>query len=311
MARLLIAALVLLAASSRPAAAQDRVTVFLHGFNSNGASWYATASRLGARLRIAPTAPNLPWHLPFDQQASGLHQAASAAGAPPDTVVVGHSNGGLIARQLSTKRPLGGIVTLGSPHAGAPLARNIQAAGVHYLVTGQKLGLLLYMLGASNGTNQFSGIWFSPGLAPLRAAIATLGLALESSTAIAREALFVSTSVPVLSDMVPGSPALSALNSASNLARERAAVPRRVGLVYAARDWWIGAPFVAAQPEYQVLGQRGRRKRHRFSGLHPRLLRLPQLRAMGSGGDLHPQPGGERDRRLAHLQLRLVLGDLR
>ena len=55
MARLLIAALVLLAASSRPAAAQDRVTVFLHGFNSNGASWYATASRLGARLRIAPT----------------------------------------------------------------------------------------------------------------------------------------------------------------------------------------------------------------------------------------------------------------
>ncbi len=254
MARQLIAALILLAAV-QPASAQDRLTVFLHGFNSSADGWGATASRLAVRMQIVKYAPNLPWWVPYDAQATFLHNEANAAGAPSNTVVVGHSNGGLVARQLSTKRALGGIVTLGSPHLGAPLARNIQGVTHQYYVTAQKLSLLLYMLGASNGTNQFTGTWFSPGLAPVRAAVAALGLALSYTVGSIEASVGPIVTAPVLTDMAPGSPALNALNSAGNLARESMAVPRRVGLVYAARDWWVGAPLVAGAPHLQYWAQ--------------------------------------------------------
>jgi pimeloyl-ACP methyl ester carboxylesterase len=247
---LLLAALVVFVAA--PAAAQDRVTLFLHGFSSNAATWQDTAARLAARLQITPVVPELPWHLPFDTQASHLNGLAT--GAPADMVAIGHSNGGLVARQLSTKRALGGLVTLGTPHEGAPLVRNARAAGVFYLVTTQKLGALLHMLGAV-GNNQYTGIWFSPGLAPLRTAIAALGLTLEQAAAIGQYLLPAFPDLPVMADMAPGSAALASLNSAGNLARERAAVPKRVGLVFAATDWWKGGPFVAVAPERQDQAQ--------------------------------------------------------
>ncbi|MEP7117988.1 MAG: hypothetical protein ABI880_10420 [Acidobacteriota bacterium] len=255
MARHLIAAAVLVALA-QPAQAQDRPTVFLHGFNSSAASWAATASRLQSRLQIAASIPELPWQLPYDAQANQLQALATGAGAPPNMVLVGHSNGGLVARQLSTKRPVGGIVTLGSPHQGAPLAATIQGVTQQYALVGQKLGQLLYMLGASNGTNRFTGLWNSPGMAPVRTAITTLGVALYYTVASIEQTIYPVVTAPVLRDMTPGSPVLTSLNSAGNLAREHVAVPARVGLVFAAREWWVGAPFVAGAPQLQYSGDR-------------------------------------------------------
>lgn len=257
MARVCLMLLALIAATAAPAAAQDRLTVFLHGFNSGPDSWGDTASRLAARLQIIKYVPTLPWHLPYDTQATQLNNEANAAGAPANTVVVGHSNGGLVARQLSTKRALGGIVTLGSPHRGAPLAANVREVANRYLWMGDKLNMLLFMLGARNGTNQFTGIWFSPGMAPVRASVATLGAVLWQAFSTIEQSIGPVVTAPVLADMTPASPILTALNSAGNLARESAAVPRRVGLVYAARDWWIGAPFVAGAPHLQYWGHEG------------------------------------------------------
>lgn len=242
-------------AAAAPVQAQDRATLFLHGFNSNAATWQATASRLQARLQITPYLPDLPWYLPWDVQAGRLNDAANGVGAPPNTVVVGHSNGGLVARQLSTRRPLGGLVSLGSPHEGLPLARNLRFAGLHYAFMGQNLGTLLYMLGATNGTNRFTGLWFSPGMAPVRAIVASLGVLLHQASATAEYGVVGAPDLPVLADMTPGSAALSGLNSGGNLSRERAAVPRRVGMVFAAQDWWVGGPFAAAAPEHKYTAQ--------------------------------------------------------
>lgn len=241
----------MLAALARPAAAQDRLTVFLHGFNSTASSWADTASRLEARLQIVKALPELPWHVPFDAQANHLN--GLAAGAPANTLLVGHSNGGLVARQLSTKRPVGGIVTLGSPHLGAPLARNIRGVTSHYLSTGDKISVLLFMVGAT-GNNRFTGIWNSPGVAWIRSAISGLGAALWWTIGSISNSIGPVVTAPVLSDMTPGSAALSALNSPGNLARESVTVPGRVGLVFVARDWWIGAPFVAGAPHLQYSG---------------------------------------------------------
>lgn len=247
----------LLTVGLAPAAqAQDRLTVFLHGFNSNAGTWWGTASRLQDRLQIVPAVPELPWHVPFDTQANHLNTLANSAGAPADTVVVGHSNGGLVARQLSTKRPLGGMVSLGTAHLGAPLANHIEGAAYHYLYTAQELSTLLWMLGAYQ-TNQFSGIWFSPQMAGVRATVAVLGAVLSHTVNDIAVTIYPIVTAPVLNDMKPGSAALVNLNSAGNLARESAAVPRRVGMVYVARNWYIGAPFVAAAPGKQEWGHAG------------------------------------------------------
>jgi pimeloyl-ACP methyl ester carboxylesterase len=249
--RRLVLTLVLLAGFATPALAQERVVVFLHGFNSSAASWVNTATRLQARLDIVAHVPELPWHLPYDTQANQLNAAANAIGAPADMVAVGHSNGGLVARALSTKRPLGGIVTLGSPHRGALLAGRLDSVTSFYLQTGNKLGLLLWMLGASGPTNQFTGIWFSPGMAYVRAAVAGLGLVLQQALIAVQVEIAPILSAPVLADMRPGSATLNALNSGGNLARESAAVPKRAGMVFIARDWGLAAPFVAGKPEWQ------------------------------------------------------------
>jgi len=58
--RRLVLALVLLAGFATPALAQERVVVFLHGFNSSAASWVNTATRLQARLDIVAHVPELP-----------------------------------------------------------------------------------------------------------------------------------------------------------------------------------------------------------------------------------------------------------
>lgn len=249
--RRLVLALVLFAGLAAPAAAQDRVVVFVHGFNSNAASWVATATRLQARLEIVAHVPEMPWWLPYNEQARQLNNAANAIGAPANMVMVGHSNGGLVSRTLNTMRPLGGIVTLGSPHGGALLAERLNDVTYFYLRAGDKLGMLLYMLGAQNGTNQYTGLWFSPGMAPVRAAVAALGVVLQGVVAEVGNRIAPILATPVLQDMRPGSAALSALNSGSNLARESATVPKRVGMVFVARDWGIAAPFVAAKPEWQ------------------------------------------------------------
>ena len=46
-------------------------------------------------------------------------------------VVVGHSNGGVVAREWSKTRPMKGLLTLSSPNQGAPIANNAIAWGMY------------------------------------------------------------------------------------------------------------------------------------------------------------------------------------
>src|SRR4029453_5895089 len=103
----------------RPIHAQDVPTVFIHGLASSGATWEGAADRLQARLSIAAYRPNLIWRSTFESQGDGLQ--AQLGWLPASTVAVGHSNGGLVARQWGRLHPLNGIVTPGPPNKAAPL----------------------------------------------------------------------------------------------------------------------------------------------------------------------------------------------
>jgi len=104
--------------------AQDRQPVVLqHGFLSDAGTWDKYAPWLESRLNVATSRYTTGWNSTFTTQANKLRE--SIRHLPDTTIVIGHSNGGIVARRLAVIRPVKGYVTVGTPHTGAPLARSV------------------------------------------------------------------------------------------------------------------------------------------------------------------------------------------
>lgn len=229
---------VLLVISSIPAQAQDTPTVFIHGLSSSAATWTGAASRLQTRLAIEPFVPALPWTEPYETQTAILRSRVPAL--PSRTIAVGHSNGGIVGREWSRVQPLAGLVTLGTPHAGAPLVGNaLHLAGFQQALYAWA-GLAWNAFGSGSLGQVFLYVQGSLLLAGDVAASTLQGLAALVGAQAA---------VPVSTQMIPGSPYLSGLNSSTSVAREAAAVRTRVGLAYTARNYWMMGPARALQPD--------------------------------------------------------------
>ena len=229
-------ALLLLCAAH--ASAQDTPTVFLHGLASSGGTWQNAATRLSARAAITPQRPDLNWRDTLESQADRLQTALG--GLPGSTIAVGHSNGGLVARQWSRLRPVGGIVTLGTPHQGAPLAYN----ALRWLDYNYAVGSVITEVFNAFGRNccAWSGVFFQ-----VRTWIDGIRYWLSLESAGLASTLGIQIGAPVLSQMSTGSPA--GLNSSANLGREASAVPARVGIAVVAHNFYYAGPFRAIWPE--------------------------------------------------------------
>jgi len=228
-----------------PLAAQDRPTVFVHGLNASPGSWRDAADRLRATLAIATYVPGVPWADTFETQAQSLQ--AQYAALPPGTIAIGHSNGGVTARQWSRLRQLSGVMTVGSPQQGVPAVdRILSALGFHeglYNTASAVFGLL----GAQ--PNEWWDLYVFVELA-LRY---SQGVTSSSWGAIA--GLGVLSQYPVVPQMSTQSSFLGRLNGSDNLAREAAAVPARVGIAYELEGYWRMGPIrlwdrVAAETWY-------------------------------------------------------------
>lgn len=220
------------------ARAQDVPVVFVHGIFANSSSWNATAQRLAAVVRMAPHVAELPSTARFETQVATLDGQMRAL--PANTIAVGHSQGGLIAREWSRSRPLTGILTLGTPHGGSQLAaRGLDLINFNYLV---------YNVAGLAGTYGAGGefAWIASAIASHLAHTQLLSWATASSLA---SSVAVASVVPVAPQLVPGSAFLGTLNSGANLARESAGIAKRVGLVYAAHDYWRAGAAVALSPD--------------------------------------------------------------
>src|SRR6185503_6571686 len=118
-----LAVLVLVSTMAPGARAQDRPVVFIHGLRATGETWQTAADALQQQLALQAHRPNPSWVDTFQDQAAQVHN--EIGGLPSSTIAVGHSNGGLVARQWSRMHYLDGLVTLGTPNHGAPLVDNI------------------------------------------------------------------------------------------------------------------------------------------------------------------------------------------
>ena len=235
-----IAAVACCACLPLTAAAQDVPVVFVHGIFSSGDTWRATANRLTGRLQIEPHVVDLHSTDPLRTQTAALN--AAKAWLPSRTLAVGHSQGGLIAREWSKSKALSGILTLGTPHGGAPVtARALDVVNFNY-----QLYYLVGLAGSFGTGTEFD--WITAGIR----AYVSGALQLTWGTAVGlASTIAVNGFVPVAPDLAPGSAFLNGLNGGGNLVREGLAVPHRVGIVYTAADYWRAGIAVALAPGFR------------------------------------------------------------
>lgn len=217
---------------SVPAQTPEVPLVFIHGFLSSSATWQDAANRFGPVLHADVRRPELQWKQPYPNQAFALQEQLSAL--PSTVVAVGHSNGGIVAREWSRIRPVHGIVTVGTPHGGAPGVTNGAIFGFRVLTAISRMVSGIIAIGDLAYVYPDEGFW------PFVQSALDPGAYLEY---IIREALeiFVKqlgnrafNEIPVLTNMMPDSFYLqgqvTGLNSATNLAREAGNVPARIGI---------------------------------------------------------------------------------
>src|SRR5262249_40610597 len=105
----------------------SRPGVLLHGFASTPRSLAFLARHVGNRLKRPVLRPHLGVGWGDVAGAAKRVNAAIVAAAFDEVDVVGHSLGGLVATELLKNIDCGGrvrrVITLGTPHAGVPLAR--------------------------------------------------------------------------------------------------------------------------------------------------------------------------------------------
>jgi pimeloyl-ACP methyl ester carboxylesterase len=237
--RIIFLACVAIASLPAYLSAQDAPAVFVHGLAADQHTWQATASRLQQQLAIRPYIPGLSWREIIETQARELQN--QFGGLPASTVAIGHSNGGLVARQWSQQHPVRALLTVGTPNTGAPAVDHLNdifgfnqnlfnvvglAGGALAIDPNTWNAVYLFVRGALLFSQQFS-------LQTVRGAV---GLGLQYG-------------VPVLGQMSTGSYLMSQLNSPANIAREQSTIAGRVGLVYVARNFQYAGPARAIDPD--------------------------------------------------------------
>ena len=131
-------------AGTRPVA-QDRPVVFVHGVGSSPDTWQDTAARLQGTLQIVPGLATVTWRNSLESQGNELQSQFGAF--PGSTIAIGHSLGGIVSRQWGRQHQLAGVITVGSPNRGAPIANNINDwAGYNSSLFGA-VGTAFYWLG--------------------------------------------------------------------------------------------------------------------------------------------------------------------
>lgn len=110
----------------------DQVS-FIHGLGENTTVWNTMAGQLQNEFEFIRD------DVGYNSGIS-INSSASSVFIPYGTVAVGHSLGGVLAREYLRQRSPGnmkGLITVGSPHLGAPVAEKYRMARrLKYLANG-------------------------------------------------------------------------------------------------------------------------------------------------------------------------------
>ncbi len=244
---LLATAIVFLLTGAAPFA--QTPVLLIHGIFSDDTGWDAVINRLSSlNVAVDPHAGNYQgW--PYEVQAGQVQ--GNHAGKPNNTIAVGHSNGGIVARMWSHQHNLGGVITIGAPHLGVPLLHQGNINDVINFTNAAIQSL-------ADVVNTFSACWNCPvyggegtwdwiydDVGP------GIGWIANTSGGALQHVLYniFRIAEPVVLQMDPNAAFLAnALNSAAELANERNAVGVRVAIGSMAHNYSWGGVLRAASP---------------------------------------------------------------
>jgi Predicted acetyltransferases and hydrolases with the alpha/beta hydrolase fold len=105
----------------------SRQLLLVHGIFSSSATWDALTLlfRSTGDTTWHVFRPNLYTSQPFAVNRDSLVRYMVNKNLANDVAVVGHSMGGLIGRLASRSHPTQGILTIGTPHYGAPDRKSV------------------------------------------------------------------------------------------------------------------------------------------------------------------------------------------
>lgn len=222
------------------ASAQDTPVVFIHGVQASGHTWDRSASTLGQALEVQPYKPDLLWTSSYDTQARELQ--AQLGDLPRHTVVVAHSSGGIVAREWSKHRPLQALVTLGTPHHGADIAR---PGGVNWML--YQTSMFVSSLTSLVNQLPYSDFGWALGYVRIEANTGYQVAGLVHQALWNAGAQFARA--PVYTQMAAGSPYITHLNHPDTIAQERQRIGKRIGIAYAHPATATAGPAVAGNPD--------------------------------------------------------------
>ena len=236
---LLAVALICLVVTPFAASAEDRPVVFIHGLASNSHTWDHAVSTLTPLLAIQPFKVDLDWRAIYETQAGQLQQQLGSL--PNNVIALGHSNGGVIARQWSRSRDINSIITLASPNQGAPFVDHVFE---WFTFLDNVLDRIANVSAAFSVTSQ-DVWWWLPAQWIDRFAFAT---DIWNTAGNGLLSLGFDYGLPVMPEMRVFSSYMSNLNSQANRDREAARVANRVALLNVAKEFDIGGPFRVVSP---------------------------------------------------------------
>ena len=176
-------------------------------------------------------------------QAEQLEAHAATVGN--DVVVIGHSNGGIVARQWSQVRPVSALVTVGTPHRGAPIVPNLASyarLNLHLLSFHQRCVSRLFGSACCNWQSLLTSysLWWNLAYDLASSSIVQIGASLGLTAGAAGAAgdgarLHVSVRA-----QLAGEPGCARASE----------VPTRVGIVSTAHNFYWGGALRAAFPDH-------------------------------------------------------------
>ena len=237
--RFAIVVVLLLGAVGRPFA-QEQPVVFIHGVASGPETWAETADRLQSQLEISAHRAEVSWWNSLESQSGEMQNRFG--GLPNSTIAVGHSLGGLVAREWTRSHELDGLITIGTPNRGAPIANHINEWVGFNASLFNAVGNAFYGLSGLS----YDRWWWVPGA--VEGALNWGASIADFSIAHLLLELGMQYSTPFVQEVYVGSPYLNALNSGEGW--EAANIPSRVGIVSTASEYWRGGPFRLKNPDY-------------------------------------------------------------
>jgi pimeloyl-ACP methyl ester carboxylesterase len=118
--------------------------VWAHGYNSSNTFWNDFAMSFQNERNMTSRNPSYANYMGLADSEWQLRSNFNTAS--DDRIIVGHSLGGVLARQIEMEYPnqyFGGIISVGSPHQGAPIAKNAQDGALGNMTTETLLRLSL------------------------------------------------------------------------------------------------------------------------------------------------------------------------